>query len=240
MPIEEGRASDGAPAIEELVQRPREHWIEPIAEARALPPNPAERAILRQSIRLAFVTALQALPPKQRAALLLVDVLDHSAQEAAEVLETSVPALNSALQRARVALAEARDAAPNLEATSREVVERFATAFERFDVDALTALLRHDAVLSMPPYALWLRGADAVRTWLHGLGGGCRGSRLLPVAASGLPAFAQYRAAPEGGHAAWALIVLELDGDRIARWTAFLDTPTIFPPLGVPISLPPN
>lgn len=243
LPMEDGAPSDGAPAVEALEQRPREHWMEPIADERALPPDPAERAILRESIRLAFVTALQALPPKQRAALLLVDVLDHTAQEAADALDTTVPAMNSALQRARAAVAEARAAAPaatGATAPSPAAVDRFVAAFERFDVDGLTAMLREDAVMSMPPYTLWLRGPDAVRTWLTGLGGGCRGSRLLPTAASGLPAFAQYRPAPGGGHAAWALIVLELVDDRIARWTSFLDTAALFPPLGVPMTLPPR
>jgi RNA polymerase sigma-70 factor, ECF subfamily len=111
-------------------------------------------------------------------------------------------------------------------------------AFEAYDVDALAGMLREDAVLSMPPYTLWLQGAAVIHTWLAGRGAGCRGSRLIRTRASGWPAFGQYRPAPEGGHKAWALIVLELSADRIARFTSFLDTETLFPRFGLPAALP--
>lgn len=220
----------------------RTHWIEPIPDERALPADadPAERAILRQSIRLAFVAALQHLPPKQRAVLLFSDVLGCSAAEVADTLDTSVAAVNSALQRARATLAERKVAAPatELTASQSQLVERYAAAFERYDVDQLATLLREDATMSMPPYALWLRGPQAVRDWMLGRGITCKNSRLIPVAACSQPAFAQYHP-PEGGGRLepWSLIVLELDGDRISDIVHFLDTATLFPRFGLPLHL---
>lgn len=223
-----------------LVQHPREHWLEPIPDAAVLPPDadPHERAVLKESTRLAFVAALQALPPKQRAVLLLVEVLGCSAAEAAECLEASVASVNSALQRARAKVAAARAApSPDLSEEQAALLERYVQAFERFDVDELMALLREDATFSMPPYALWLQGPGAVRSWLLGPGAECRGSRLVPTEACGSPAFGQYRVNPAGGHAPWGLIVLELDGDRVADWNTFLDTATLFPRFGLPPAL---
>ncbi len=212
---------------------PRTHWLEPIPDARAVPDDadPAQRVILRQSIRLAFVAALQHLPPKQRAVLLLTDVLGWSAAEVAESLDTSVPAVNSALQRARATLAQKDLGQPASELTSTqtELVERYVSAFERYDVDALAALLREDVTMSMPPYTLWLRGPQAVRDWLLGRGAICRGSQLVPVAACGSPAFGQYHPDP------WSIIVLELDAERITGMTFFLDTENLFPLFGLPL-----
>jgi RNA polymerase sigma-70 factor, ECF subfamily len=224
-----------------LETRPRAHWLEPVPDARVLghAADPAERAALRQTIRLAFVAALQHLPPKQRAALLLTEVLGWSAAEAAETLDTSVAALNSALQRARATLASRDLGEPaDVSAAHAELVDRYVAAFERYDVGALTALLARDATLSMPPHTLWLRGRDAIAAWFTGRGAGCRGSRLVATAACGSPAFGQYRPAPEGGHRAWALIVLELSGDRIGAMTSFLDTERLFPSFGLPPALP--
>jgi RNA polymerase sigma-70 factor (ECF subfamily) len=225
-----------------LEQRPRRHWLEPIPDARAIPNDvdPAEKVLLRQSIRLAFVAALQHLPPKQRAALLLTEVIGCSAAEVASSLDTSVAAVNSALQRARATLSEKNRA--SLEPVSSEVqpalLERYVAAFERYDMDALMGLLHEDATLSMPPYTLWLRGHDTIRAWMLGRGSACRGSRLLPTAASGGPAFGQYRAAPEGGQRAWALITLETSDGRITGVTSFLDTESLFPLFGLPPALP--
>jgi RNA polymerase sigma-70 factor (ECF subfamily) len=225
-----------------LETRPRTHWLEPIADAHALPTDgdPAERAMLKQSIRLAFVAALQHLPPKQRAALLLTDVLGWSAAEVAESLETSVAAVNSALQRARATLAtrDLGEARPSLSEEQSALVRKYVAAFEQYDVDALTALLHEDATLSMPPYTLWLRGHEAIAAWLLGRGAGCRGSRLIATEASGAPAFAQYRPSADGGHAPWALIVLEMRGNGIASMTSFLDTEELFPRFGLPRHLP--
>lgn len=225
-----------------LEARPRTHWLEPIPDARALPADsdPFELAVLRQSIRLAFVSALQHLPPRQRAALLLTEVLGWSVAEVTECLDCSVAAVNSALQRARATLATRNVAAANepLSDAQSTLLDRYVDAFHRYDVDTLVALLREDATLSMPPYMLWLRGPDAIRTWLLGRGVGCRGSRLVPTAACGSPAFGQYRTGgPNGSYQPWALIVLELAGDRIAAWNSFLDTETLFPLFGLPSSL---
>jgi RNA polymerase sigma-70 factor (ECF subfamily) len=224
-----------------LTSRPREHWVEPIPDAAALPADPdsdpEERAILRESIRLAFVAALQYLPPRQRAALLLTQVLSFSAAEAAETLEMSVASVNSALQRARATL-ETRNPAVVPRALSDEqtrLVARYVEAFERYDVGALTRLLHEEATLSMPPFELWLQGHDSIAAWLLGRGLPCRGSRLVPVAAcGGTPAFAQYR---DGGATPWALLMLELDGDRITSMTSYLDVETLFPRFGLPMRL---
>jgi RNA polymerase sigma-70 factor, ECF subfamily len=224
-----------------LEARPRTDWLEPMPDARALPADgdPHEVAVLRQHTRLAFVAALQHLPPRQRAALLLADVVGLSAAEVASCLETTVAAVNSALQRARATVGS-RDVTASGEPLSdaqASLLERYVDAFHRYDVDALVSLLREDAAFSMPPYTLWLQGPEAVRLWLLGRGAGCRGSRLVPAAACGQPAFAQYKPAPGGGHTAWALAVLELSGDRIAAWTSFLDTEAIFPLFGLPLQL---
>lgn len=222
-----------------LETRPHTYWVEPIADARAIPDDadPSQRAILRQSIRLAFVAALQHLPAKQRAALLLTEVLGWSAAEVADALDTSVASVNSALQRARATLATRDVGAARSELTpgEAELVERYASAFERFEVDALTALLREDAVLSMPPYTLWLQGPAEIRRWMVGPGSGCRSSRIFRTTANGMPAFVQYR---QGGRQPWALIVLELAGDQITGITSFLDTETLFPRFGFPAQMP--
>lgn len=224
-----------------LPQRSREHWVEPIPDAMALPAaadsDPEERAILRESIRLAFVAALQYLPPRQRAVLLLTQVLNWSAAETAEGLDMTVAAVNSALQRVRATL-ETRDPAVTpreLSAEQQRLVARYVEAFERYDVPALTALLHEEGTMSMPPYEMWLQGRASIAQWLSGHGIGCTGSRLVAVeACGGSPAFAQYR---DGGATPWALIVLELDGDRIASMTCHLDVETLFPRFGVPMQL---
>lgn len=233
--VEEGPVGTIEDALE---TRPRTHWLEPVPDARVIPPDatPAERAAQRQTIRLAFVAALQHLPPKQRAALLLTEVVGWSVAEVAESLDTSVASINSALQRARATLAE-RDlglATPPLSDAQRAVVDAYFAAFERYDIDALTRLLTEDATLSMPPFTLWLRGHDAIRGWLLGRGAECRGSRLVRTSASGSPAVAQYR---HGGTTPFALVVLELAGDRVASMTSFLDVGALFPKFGMPPTL---
>jgi RNA polymerase sigma-70 factor (ECF subfamily) len=231
-PFEEGPSN----MLEHLETRERTHWLEPIPDARVLPAHadPFELAAMRQSIRLAFVAALQHLPPKQRAALILTEVVGWSAAEVAECLETSVAAVNSALQRARTTLESRNVMTSSLDDDDSELLDRYVDAFERYDVDALVSMLRHDATFSMPPYTLWLQGHSTVRDWLLGPGSPCRGSRLVPVRASGAPAFAQYRWV-EGEHTAWALIVLELSEGGIAGWNSFLDVETLFPLFGLPL-----
>ena len=236
-PMEEG---PNGSVEDHLETRERTHWLEPIPDARVLPSdaNPFELTALRQSIRLAFVSALQHLPPRQRAALLLSEVVGWSAAEVAECLDMSVAAVNSALQRARATIAarngNATAASESLSPDEVQLLDRYVDAFQNYDVDALVSLLREDATLSMPPYTLWLRGPATIREWLLGRGAGCRGSRLVPTQASGAPSFGQYRPAPGGGHAPWALIVLELERDRIVSWNSFLDTEKLFPLFGLP------
>lgn len=224
-----------------LETRPRTHWLEPVPDVHVIPTevDPADQTILRESVRLAFVAALQLLPPKQRAALLLTDVLGFSASDVASTLDSSVASVNSAIQRARATLAErAQEDEVAHEDVERELVDRYVAAFEAYDTEAITSLLREDAVMSMPPYTLWLRGPEAIQTWLLGRGVGCRGSRLLRTRASGAPAFAQYRATHEGGYHAWAINVLELSGALVARTTFFLDVEHLFPAFGLPLDLP--
>ena len=215
-------------------------WIEPIPNGRVLPAegDPAELAESRDTIRLAFVAALQHLPPRQRAVLILREVLRWKATEVAELLDTTVVAVNSALQRARSALANsdvsATDTIPPMDDEQRKLVSRYVDAFERYDMDSLTALLHEDASWSMPPYELWLRTHADIRKWCLGPGIGCRGSRLVPTVANGSPAFGQYKPAPGGGYEPWSLQVLEVSGDRIAGISFFLDTARWFPLFGLP------
>jgi len=238
-PVEEG--APGVPSIEYLAQQPNSFWIEPMLDARIMPAeaNPAERLMLRQSIRLAFTAALQHLAPKQRAALLLTEVLGFSADEAASLLDVSAASVNSALQRARAALEKRNSGqSPELTSAQQDLVTRYMSAFESYDIDSLTSLMRQDATICMPPYSLWLRGREHIRTWMLGPGQGCEGSRLIPVFACGSPAFAQYRPRPEGGHEAWALIVLELAGGQISCVTSFLDAKGLFRRFDLPLTLP--
>jgi RNA polymerase sigma-70 factor (ECF subfamily) len=219
---------------------PEEAWVQPIADAKVLPADldPAELAASRESIRLAFVAALQHLPPRQRAVLILREVLRWQAAEVAELLDTSVASVNSALQRARAKLAEREvDAAtPQVDAEQRELLARYVDAFERYDIDSLVALLHEDAVQSMPPYALWLQGRDEMGKWYLGQGIGCRGSRLLPTAANGRPAFASYRPQGPGVWEPFALQVIETSGGRISAIHNFL-YPELFPAFGLPTRL---
>jgi RNA polymerase sigma-70 factor (ECF subfamily) len=219
-----------------------DRWVSPIADARVVPGDgdPAEIAAARESIRLAFITALQHLPARQRAALILCEVLRWQAAEVAELLDTSVAAVNSALQRARGTLAtlQPEERAVAMDGDGSGLLERYVDAFERYDVPALVTLLHDDAVQSMPPYAMWMQGADNIGRWLLGPGIGCQGSRLLPTSANGSPAFGQYRIDPDGGHKPWALQVLEISGDRITGFHSFLDTERVFPAFGLPAHLP--
>jgi RNA polymerase sigma-70 factor, ECF subfamily len=220
------------------VTRPDDAWVEPIPSARVLPGDgdPAEMAAARESIRLAFVTALQHLPAKQRAVLILREVLRWQATEVAELLDTTVASVNSALQRARATLA-ARDLSDGdpapVEPGQRELLARYVDAFERYDIDLLVTLLHEDAVMSMPPFDFWLRGPAHMAEWFLGNGIGCKGSRLVPVDANGHAGFASYKPDGDGGYAPWSIQVLELDGDRIIGHHNFLDT-NLFPVFGVP------
>ncbi len=199
--------------------------------------DPAEVAEARESIKLAFVTALQALPPRQRAVLILREVLRWQATEVAELLDTTVASVNSALQRARATLATRNDGAalePEVvSAEQQELLARYVDAFERYDITALVKLLHDDAIMSMPPYDFWLRGPDEMGKWFLGNGIGCKGSRLIPVAANGHAGFGSYKPGPDGGLHPWSIQVIEISGDRIVGHHNFLDT-TLFPAFGLP------
>jgi RNA polymerase sigma-70 factor (ECF subfamily) len=198
--------------------------------------------VTRESIRLAFVATLQHLPPKQRAALILRDVLRWEASEVALLLDTSVASVNSALQRARAAIAKSNvsssDRLPELGAVHRVLLERYIRAFERYDMVALAALIREDAIQSMPPFDLWLNGRDNILAWWLGPGIECRDSRLIPASsANGMPAFGQYKRSEVDSYTPWALQVLDVSDGRIAEFTFFLDTARLFPLFGLPSRL---
>jgi RNA polymerase sigma-70 factor, ECF subfamily len=239
-PMDLGPSSE--PVAANLNTLPEATWIQPIPDALVSEEgDPAQVAEARETIRLAFVAALQHLPPRQRAVLILCEVLRWKASEVAELLETSVASVNSALQRARATL-EATDLAATTTTGSvadenAELLARYVDAFERYDIDALTSLIREDATQSMPPYDLWLTGRDDIFRWWVGPGIGCRGSRVVPVmAANGAPAFGQYKPREDGeGYEPWALQVLEVADGKIVEFTFFLDTETVFPLFGLPL-----
>jgi RNA polymerase sigma-70 factor, ECF subfamily len=238
-PMDLGPARE--PDAAHLHTLPETTWIQPIPDGLVGPEgDPADVAVARETIRLAFVAALQHLPPRQRAVLILCEVLRWRATEVAELLETSTASVNSALQRARATLAasnvSATDPAPPLDAAARSLLARYVKAFERYDIEALTALIREDATQSMPPYDLWLHGRDDILAWWFGPGIGCSGSRVIPTRpANGSPAYGQYKPSPTGsGYEPWALQVLELSPGGVAEFTFFLDTETLFPLFGLP------
>jgi RNA polymerase sigma-70 factor, ECF subfamily len=241
-PMELGPSSPPDPShLGEML--PEHRWVSPVPDALVLPGggDPAEIAVARDTVRLAFITALQHLPPRQRAVLILCAVLRWQAAEVAELLGTSVPAVNSALQRARATLAALPGASrPHTVAAGQaELLGRYLTAFERYDMPSLVALLHEDAVQSMPPYAMWIRGAREICTWMVQPGpSACRGSRLVPAWANGSPAFGQYHRDPDGGHKPWALQVVETSGGLISELHFFIDAATLFPLFGLPAHLP--
>jgi RNA polymerase sigma-70 factor (ECF subfamily) len=222
-------------------------WVTPVPDDRVLPPegNPEELAVARESIRLAFVAALQHLPARQRAVLLLREVLRWQATEVAELLDTTVASVNSALQRARATLGEADLSSPQpLADADKDLLARYVKAFEAYDIPSLVSLLHEDASISMPPIAMWLRGIEDLSAWYLGFGIGCKGSRLVPTVANGLPAFGQYRPDHDnGGHKAWSLQVLEITGGprqraAVAHIHHFLDVERLFPRFGLDLRLP--
>jgi RNA polymerase sigma-70 factor (ECF subfamily) len=217
-------------------------WVGPVPDARVLESggSPAEEVEARESVRLAFVAALQLLPPRQRAVLILREVLKWKASEVAELLDTTVVSVNSALQRARATLAERNlttlEANDVVDEGQRALLERYVAAFEAFDIESLVQLLRDDATMSMPPFPLWLQGADELGAWLRGPGSECRGSRLAPVEANGAPAFAQWRRDADGNYYAWCIHVLRISRGRIAGIDFFVDE-KLFPLFGQPVAV---
>jgi RNA polymerase sigma-70 factor, ECF subfamily len=234
----------GAPIVENL-RTPDQLWIEPMPDGLVVADgDPADIVAGRESVRLAFVAALQHLPARQRAVLILCEVLRWKASEVAELLDTTVASVNSALQRARATL-EASDvtsstAAPSVDDANEELLRRYVEAFEQYDMDGLTALIHEDATQSMPPYDLWLAGRGDILTWWFGPGITCRNSRVVAVeSANGAPAFGQYRPKPDGeGYEPWALQVVEIENGRIVELTFFLDVETVFPRFGLPLEYP--
>jgi RNA polymerase sigma-70 factor (ECF subfamily) len=229
-----------------LSPRPDNTWLEPMPDARVLPTpeDPAEAAVAKESVRLAFMAALQQLPAKQRAVLILREVLAWKASEVAELLDTSVASVNSALQRARATLAERQEPGADavvsdpLDEDQQKLLDRYMAAFEGYDMTALTALLHEDAVMTMPPFDLWLTGARDITGFMTTLGAPCSGSRLVPVQVNGLPGFAQYKPDPEGGgFTPWAVQVLEISDGRITGFHCFLDTKRWFPLFDLPLHL---
>lgn len=233
----------GEPIVENL-RTPDQLWIDPMPDALVVPDgDPAEVIAGRESVRLALVAALQQLPPRQRAVLILCEVLRWKASEVAELLETSVASVNSALQRARATLEASKatpsTTSPSVDAADEELLRRYVAAFEQYDMDALTSLIHEDATQSMPPYDLWLAGRDDILTWWFGPGNTCRHSKVVAVeSANGAPAFGQYRPRPGGeGYEPWALQVLEIEDGKIVEFTFFLDVETHFPRFGLPLEI---
>jgi RNA polymerase sigma-70 factor (ECF subfamily) len=238
LPMDLGPAS---PPVETYLRPPpaEDLWVTPIPDSRVVPDNgdPAEIAAVRDSVRLAFVTALQHLPPRQRAALILCEVLKLPATEAASVLDTTVASVNSALQRARTTLAglPEHQRPCEVEPQNAELLAKFVDAFQRYDMKALIGLLREDALQTMPPLELWVQGADNITAWMTQPGpSACAGSILVPVQANGMVAWGQYKPDPEqGGFAPWALVVQESVGGKISRLTFFLEAERLFPMFGL-------
>jgi RNA polymerase sigma-70 factor (ECF subfamily) len=230
------------PIAGNLNMLPETTWLEPAPDELivAADRDPADVAVARDSVRLAFVAALQHLPPRQRAVLILCEVLQWKATEVAELLDTTTASVNSALQRARATLETAKPSASVpasvLNAADRELLARYVKAFEAYDIEALTALIHDDAIQSMPPYDMWLEGRDDILKWWVGPGIGCQGSRIIPtMTANGSAAFGQYKPALGGGYEPWALQVIELRDGKIGEFSFFLATETLFPLFGLPL-----
>jgi RNA polymerase sigma-70 factor (ECF subfamily) len=244
-PMEMGPAS---PPSEKYLGRlmPEAAWVTPIADAKVTPESadPADIAEYHETIRLAFVTALQHLPARQRAALILCEVLRWPVSEAAELLDTTVAAVNSALQRARATLRSVSaetTTTQSLDQPDVELLQRYVEAFEAYDMERLVALLREDAIQSMPPFAMWIKGAEDICRWMVQPGpSSCRGSRLLATSANGCPAFAQYKPDPAGGFSPWAIQVLEISDGQVASMNFFLalmEPQRLFAEFGLPAHL---
>lgn len=212
-------------------------WVQPMPDAllAAEQSDPAAVALRRETVRLAFIAALQRLAPRQRAVLILRDVLSWRTREVAELLETSEDAVNGVLKRARAALADSDLApvTPDSAEVERELLERYVDAFERYDVDALVALLHEEALVAMPPFELWLRGRAEIRRFLAAMEQEGGRDRALVTRANGRPAVAVYRPSQAGAFEPYAIMVLEVAGASIVAIHAFLD-PALFPLFGLP------
>jgi RNA polymerase sigma-70 factor (ECF subfamily) len=244
-PQRRARAMDMGPATTadkpNLDRLPESAWVLPALDSRVLPEggDPAEVAATRDSIRLAFIATLQHLPPRQRAVLILREVLRWQATEVAELLDTTVASVNSALQRARATLADIDVDEPPLDDMDdehRALLARYVELFEAYDIASLVTLLHDDARFTMPPHDMWLQGHADIEAWMSGPGIDCKDGRLLPTWANGCPAFGSYRQTEPGVWTPWSLVVLELSGGKIATVHNFL-YPERFPALGLPTRL---
>jgi RNA polymerase sigma-70 factor, ECF subfamily len=236
-PMEMGpSAPSGTEAV--LGDRQPEHaFVQPIADERVidLTGDPGDVAAARESIRLAFVAALQHLPARQRSALILCEVLRWQATEVAELLDTSVASVNSALQRARATLASVQGEPldPTVDPDQQALLARYVDAFERYDIPELVGLLRDDVVMSMPPWPLWLQGPQSLAEWLLGEGIVCKDGRLVPVQVNGTAGFGMYHAAGPGVWEPWAIQVIEVAGGKLVGHHNFV-YPELFPAFGLP------
>jgi RNA polymerase sigma-70 factor (ECF subfamily) len=242
VPMDFGPARE--PLESNLHTRSEVTWIEPIPDSLlTAEADPADVVVAHETIKLAFIAALQHLPPRQRAVLILCEVLRWQASEVGQLLDTTTASVNSALQRARATIAasgiSADDAVAPTDEAQRELVARYVAAFEQYDLEALTSLIQKDARQSMPPYDMWLSGRDDIFAWWFGPGIGCRGSRLVPVVTTnGTVAFGQYKPSAFGsGFDPWALQVLEFKNGEISELTFFLDTERLFPLFQLPARL---
>jgi RNA polymerase sigma-70 factor (ECF subfamily) len=223
-------------------------WLEPYPDSQLDDiaddqPTPEARYAAREAVQLAFVAAIQQLPPRQRASLLLCDVLGWAATEAATLLGGSTASINSALQRARETLARRYPAGlpptrPQSDPAQQELLARYLSAWEGHDLDGFVALLKEDATFTMPPWLQWYAGRAAIRFFFETAWKSCLGMRLVPTAANGQPAFAVYaRTEADPRLAANAIHVLTLEDGRISTVTMFLE-PRMFEAFGLPPVLP--
>lgn len=231
-PLPTGLGQEASDPFATLVSRPEVPWLEPVPDSMVAeqPDDPASVVTSRESIRLAFVAALQHLPPRQRAVLVLRDVLAWRAAEVAEVLGMSTVAVNSSLQRARAQLKEAAlsrdDVVEPSEPASREVLDRYVAAFEGYDVEAIVALFTEGAIWEMPPFTGWYEGARTIGNLISSQcpASGPADMRMLPTRANGQPAFGLYMRDADGVHRAFQLQVLTLTAEGVAHVACFFDT----------------
>jgi len=240
-PLPTGLGQDASDPYETLVQQPEVPWLEPVPDVLVsdLPDDPASVVTSRESIRLAFVAALQNLPPRQRAVLVLREVLAWRASEVAEALGTSTAAVNSMLQRARAQLDRAAldrdDVVEPDDPERRALLDRYVAAFEDYDVDAIVSMFTEDAVWEMPPFTGWYQGATAIGSLISSQcpASGPADMRMVRADANGQPAFAMYMRDPDGVHRAFQIQVLTLAEDGVSHVGCFFDT-GLFRAFGLP------
>ncbi|EST38093.1 hypothetical protein N566_09355 [Streptomycetaceae bacterium MP113-05] len=243
-PLPTGLGAPSTDPADDLVEQREVPWLEPVPDAMvgADGADPAAIVTSRESVRLAFVAALQHLPPRQRAVLLLCEVLRWKAAEVADLLGTSTASVNSALQRARAQLGKVTPSESGttepVTAEQRELLDRYVTAFEKKDMQAIVGLFTEEAVWEMPPFTGWYRGPENIGTLIDvNCPAGPDELRLIPTALNGQPAFAMYMRSEDGRFLPFSTMVLSLEGDRVSHVTAFFDL-RLFQTFGLPEHLP--